>query len=76
MLKYGLWIYHESSLVTRQRKMIQHDPRVVRELATRLKYLKKLFKKNCNKGKFTFESALKLLEIDGSQFMESLKEQK
>lgn len=37
LLKYGFWVYHESSLITRYRRAIQNDPKVVRELAKRLK---------------------------------------
>lgn len=71
ILKYGFWVYHESSLITRFRKAIQNDPKVVKELAKRLRELKKLFAKNCKRGKFTFDSALDLFELDGTAFKES-----
>ena len=74
LLKYGFWVYHESSLITRYRRAIQGDPKVVRELAKRLKELKKLFQKNCKRGLFTFDSALQLFEIDGAAFKESQKD--
>lgn len=70
LLKFGFWTYHEYSIITQYRKQIQGDPKVVRELAKKLKELKKLFKKNCIKGKFNFDSALHLFEIDGTEFKE------
>lgn len=42
----------------------------MKELAKKLKELKKLFKKNCIRGKFNFDSALHLFEIDGTSFKE------
>lgn len=43
-------------------------------MALRLPQLKKLFKKNCIRGKFRFESSFTLFEIDGDEFMEDRKD--
>ena len=74
IFKIAFWTYHESSMITKYRRIIQGDPKFVRVLAVNLKDLKKLYKKNMINGKFTFESALALFEIDGTEFFESKKD--
>lgn len=53
----GLVPYCENGLVMLQRKQIQDDPMVVRELALCLKELKKVYNQYSVNGRFTFNES-------------------
>ena len=66
LINDGLIPFCEDSPILKLRKQIQDEPLVVRELALRLKELKKIFEHHCINNKFDFKrSALKLFEISG-----------
>ena len=68
LINEGIIPFCEQCVILKQRKQIQDEPLVVRELAMRLKDLKKIFKRNCIKSKFEFKtSALKLFELQNQQ---------
>lgn len=71
----GLAPYCDDGPVLSLRKQIQDDPLVVRELALRLKELKKIFECYTIRGLFTFESsALSLFEMQGQNLTSSTAE--